>query len=225
MAYDWRPTATRAATTDPAVVAAHVPTGDMRVATAVEEFVEAADEGRARNRSGRRYMPSAVRDLRGILRLHVAAQLGDIPLRDVRPHHVQAMIDRLADDGLSVSRIRSVVSAVRALFNYAVDRGYLELSPAGGVHVPREEPRPRGPTQPTTATWTWRDDLGEAWHDAQERSAWRRPWRGADARPGRERRDDHEPIAFLPERILSFVLRGVVILFILLALASIAESF
>ena len=73
MAYDWRPTATRAATTDPAVVvlprrqskvaaAAHVRRADdILVAAAIEEFIAAAEGGWARNRSGRRYRPSADR--------------------------------------------------------------------------------------------------------------------------------------------------------------------
>jgi hypothetical protein len=39
---------------------------------------------------------------------------------------VQALIDWLAADGLSVSRIRSVLSAVRALYGYAIDQGHVD---------------------------------------------------------------------------------------------------
>src|SRR4051812_49577119 len=137
MAYDWRPTATRAATTDPAVVAlprhqsrvAAVPgvrrADDILVAAAIEEFITAAEGGWARNRSGRRYRPSALRDVRGILRHHVANELGKMPLRDLRRTHIQALIDRLAAEQLSESRIRSVVSAIRALYGYAMDQGWV----------------------------------------------------------------------------------------------------
>ena len=54
------------------------------------------------------YRPSALRDLSGILRYHVAPELGELPLRDVGRRHVQALVDRLAEEQLSESRIRSV---------------------------------------------------------------------------------------------------------------------
>ena len=142
MAYDWRPTGTRAATTTaPRVVVPprrsptrapplSGPPEEPRVATVIDEFIEAAQDGRVGTRSGRRYRPSALRDLRGILRYHVARDLGHMQLRDVRRRHVQALVDRLAGEGLSESRIRSVISAVRALYGYAIDQGYVELSPA-----------------------------------------------------------------------------------------------
>jgi hypothetical protein len=166
----------------------------------IDEFTRAAEDGHARNRSGRRYRPSALRDLTGILRHHVARSIGATPIDKVRRRHVQGLIDRLAQDGLSESRIRSVVSALRALFGYAIERGYLEVSPANGLVIPRgQEP-------------AWR------WSEAD-----------APAEPGEDRRppgppSDLRPLALLPERILSFVLRIAVVLFILIALASITES-
>jgi hypothetical protein len=229
MAYDWRPTATRAATTTAerpvarptraakgagARGAAAKGTG-IGVADAVEEFIAEAEDGRALNRSGRRYRPSALRDLRGILRHHVAADLGGMRLADVRRRDAQALVNRLAEDGLSVSRIQSVVSGLRALFGWAIDRGHVELSPATGLLIPRDEPEWKGDrnghppreNEPERAAspWRWREDFGAATRYDEE--------------------DDHKPIAFLPERILSFVLRIVVVLFIFAALASVAESF
>jgi Phage integrase, N-terminal SAM-like domain len=216
MAYDWRPTASRAATADPAVVAlprrqpavAAAPdvrrADDILVAEAVEDFIAAAEGGWARNRSGRRYRPSALRDIRGILRHHVVPELGGEPLRDVRPRHIQALLDRLAAEGLSESRIRSVVSAVRALYGYAIEQGQVELSAADALQIPQ-----RAAPAPTDAGSTWE---------------WTEP--GQDAPPPRPaaRRDEYEPIALLPERILSLVLRIVVVLFVLFALITIAGS-
>jgi hypothetical protein len=218
MAYDWRPTASRAATTDPAVVAlprrdpavAAAPdvrrADDILVAEAIEEFIAAAEGGWARNRSGRRYRPSALRDIRGILRHHVVPELGAMPLRDVRPRHIQALVDRLAAEELSQSRIRSVVSAVRALYSYAIQQGQVELSAADGLRIPQQGAP--GPSDAGSA-WEWTDNLREA------------PPR---SEPGRDRPDDYQPIALLPERILSLVLRIVVVLFILFALVTIAGS-
>jgi hypothetical protein len=225
MAYDWRPTATRAATTDPAVVvlprrqsnvaaAAHVRRADdILVAAAIEEFIGAAEGGWARNRSGRRYRPSALRDVRGILRHHVAHELGEMPLRDVRRTHIQALIDRLATEQLSESRIRSVVSAIRALYGYAIEQGHVELSPADGLVIRRQD----GPEHEEDQTaWEWTDRVDEPPREGPAvRSRPPRPDRG---------RDDYQPIALLPERILSLVLRIVVVVFILFALVTIAGS-
>jgi hypothetical protein len=204
MAYDWRPTATRTATTTPGVVAvmappAEAPSGEIGVTALVEEFIGEAEAGRALNRSGRRYRPSALRDLSGILRYHVVRDLGDLRVEDVRRRHVQALVDRLAADGLSVSRIRSVLSATRALFGYAVEHGHLEYSPADGVAIPRDD-------EGFDETWSWTEEVPRS-----------RP------QPPRVE-DDREPIALLPERILSLVLRAVVAVFILIALISLAGS-
>ena len=216
MAYDWRPTAARAATTDPAVVAlpwrqqnvAAAPdvrrADDILVAEAVEDFIAAAEGGWARNRSGRRYRPSALRDIRGILRHHVVPELGEKPLRDVRPRHIQALLDRLAAEGLSESRIRSVVSAVRALYGYAIEQGQVELSASDQLQIPQQAAP--APTDSGSA-WEWTDPVQDA----------------PPPRPA-ARRDEYEPIALLPERILSLVLRIVVVLFVLFALVTIAGS-
>ena len=225
MAYDWRPTATRAATTDPAVVAlprrqsavaaaAHVRrVDDILAGAAIEEFIEAAEGGWARNRSGRRYRPSALRDVRGILRHHVAQELGEMPLRDVRRGHIQALIDRLAAEGLSESRIRSVISAIRALYGYAIEQGHVEFSPADGLLIRRQDGP--GPEEDDSA-WEWTDRAAET---PREEPA----LQGRAPRPDRGR-DDYQPIALLPERILSLVLRIVVVVFILFALVTIAGS-
>src|SRR4051812_37636689 len=216
MAYDWRPTATRAATTDPAVVvlprrqskvaaAAHARRADdILVAAAIEEFIAAAEGGWARNRSGRRYRPSALRDVRGILRHHVAHELGEMPLRDVRRSHIQALIDRLAAEQLSESRIRSVVSAIRALYGYAIEQGQVELSATDQLQIPQR-------AAPALT------DSGSAWE-------WTEPVQDAPPQRPAARRDEYEPITLLPERILSLVLRIVVVLFVLFALVTIAGS-
>jgi hypothetical protein len=226
MAYDWRPTPTRAATTDPAVVALPRRQSQLKVAAAadarnaddilvdaaIEEFITAAEGGWARNRSGRRYRPSALRDVRGILRHHVAHELGDMPLRDVRRTHIQALLDRLAAEQLSESRIRSVVSAVRALYGYAIEHGHVEFSPADGLVIRRQD----GPEfVEDESAWESTDRVEAPREGAAARGRAPRPDRGDD---------EYQPIALLPERILSLVLRIVVVVFVLFALVTIAGS-
>src|SRR4051812_15210063 len=208
MTYDWKPSATRSATTNPGLAAVrHARTAaadqprDILVAAAIEEFIEAAEDGRVRNRSGRPYMPNALRDLRGALRHQVARDLGDLGLRAVRRRHVQAMVDRLEADRLSESRIRSIVSALRALYGYAVEQGYVDFSPADGVLIAR-------------------DHLESDAHQREQESHEAVP----EARPSERYGGDYQPVALLPERILSLALRIAVVLFILFVLVTLAES-
>jgi Phage integrase, N-terminal SAM-like domain len=161
------------------------------MAAAIEQFIEAAEQGRAVNRSGRRYRPSALRDVTGILRLHVGPALGERAVKEVRRPDIQALVDRLGREGLSESRIRSVISALRALYSHAIDQGYIEFNPADGLTMPSGE-----------------DARAE---DDQNGS-------GGD-RPG----GDYEPIAVLPERLLSLALRGAIVVFAVVAVVSLVQ--
>src|SRR6185436_18405230 len=162
MVYDWRPSGHRSVTSDlgvavrpdqvtgaPREPARPQPSAsrpdDATVAAVVDTFLASATAGRTLNRSGRPYMPSALRDLRGILESHVVPQLGAMHLHEVRRHDVQALVDRLGADGLSESRIRSVVSAVHALYGYAIERELAPSNPAEALVMPRVEERVSGP--------------------------------------------------------------------------------
>ena len=187
MDYDLRPTASRSATTGGHAVVAQAPAPGVTVAAAIEEFIEAAEEGRALNRSGRRYRPSALRDLTGILRVHVAPALGDRVVTEVRRADIQALVDSLAQQRLSESRIRSVISALRALYGHAIDQHYAEYNPADTLTMPsvpeedEESPRPLA------------DDA------------------------------DYQPVAVLPERLLSFALRASLVVFVVVAIISLVQ--
>ena len=233
MAYDWRPSANRSATTDPNLVVpgAGARGEDISMAAAIEQFIEAAENGQAVNRSGRTYRPSALRDLAGILRYHVAPELGDTPLRAVGRRHVQDLVDRLAEEELSESRIRSVISALRGLYGYAIEHGYAEFNPADGLVMPRrdgasasEDPPDEENRRPNLV-----DRLDEAW---AERPRWEDRPRRDDPPPRREDsrkvsegpdRGDYKPIAVLPERLLSFALRLAFVLLIVVAIISLLQ--
>ena len=183
------------------------------VAAAVGDFVRAAEEGSALNRSGRPYRPSALRDLSGILRYHVVPELGHVALRDVRRQEVQALVDRLARQGLSESRIRSVISALRALYGYAIQNGQAEFNPADTLEM-RAVPPPAEPPE---------------WEEPPPRP--RERWRPEDVpreprhEPRRRDRDrtDYQPMGVLPERILSLALKVALVVFVLIALVSLLQ--
>src|SRR3954452_22655345 len=104
-----------------------------------EKFTAAGEAGTARNRTGRRYRPSAVRDIAGCLRNHVVPDLGDLRLRDVQENDLQRLVDDLAAGDLSLSRIRSVVSAIRSLYAYAIEKALVEVSAADTLEIARSE--------------------------------------------------------------------------------------
>jgi hypothetical protein len=220
--YDWTPTAARSATSDFNLAAANCPEG-ITVAAAVDRFLEAAEAGQVVNRSGRPYMPSALRDVRGILEYHVVPELGTAPLRDVRRADVQRLVDGLGAEHLSESRIRSVVSALRALYGYAIDQGLAEFNPADGLVMPQGDELVR-----SRADELWGE--APAWEDRPPRRDASPPRRDAtppvrEARPARQGdREAYEPIAQLPERILSFALKAVFVLFALVAIVALLES-
>jgi hypothetical protein len=157
---------------------------------AIEEFIAAAEHGETVNRSGRRYRPSALRDVTGILRLHVAPALGERDITEVRRADIQLLVEGLARGGLSESRIRSVISALRALYGHAIDRGYVEYNPADGLTMPDLQAMPPPEERPG----------GHAPSD-----------------------DDYEPIAMLPERLISLALRGAIVVFVVIAVISLVQ--
>jgi hypothetical protein len=160
------------------------------MAAAIEDFIDAAEQGRAVNRSGRRYRPSALRDLTGILRFHVAPALGEPPLPEIRRGDIQAFVDRLGAERLSESRIRSVISALRALYAYAIERRYVEFNPADGLTMPSGEDEDEDESEPPGP-----------------------PQEGGD----------YEPIAVLPERLLSLALRAALVVFAVVAIISLVQ--
>jgi integrase len=114
----------------------------VRVRDARARFIEAAREGRALNKHGRRYQRSAWEDLDECLGKHVLPSLGSRRLSDVRRADVQRLVDDLAPK-LSGSRVRSVVNAVRSLYRWAQERELVAHDPAALVRLPAMNATPR----------------------------------------------------------------------------------
>jgi integrase len=107
-----------------------------------DKYVEAARSGVALNKWGRRYRERAVEDLESALR-HVPDRLARRRLGDVRRADVQKLVDDLSANGLSGSRIRSIVNAIRSLYRWAQDREMTSRDPAALVRLPAMDATPR----------------------------------------------------------------------------------
>jgi hypothetical protein len=113
------------------------------------------------------------------------------------------------------------VSALRALYAYAIDQRQVEFNPADGLVMPRVHEPVR------TRSAGLRDDAPER----EDPPQWTRPRDAGRARrdAGRARREPREPSAFepiarVPERILSVALKAVFVLFALVAVITLLES-
>jgi hypothetical protein len=93
------------------------------------------------------------RELRSALS-HIDAELGTMPIRHIGPRTIRAMLDDLADAGLSPRREAAVIDALHGVFAYAAARGLIDHDPTPPrVTRPGEAPRSR-PRPVTTATPT-----------------------------------------------------------------------
>jgi integrase len=90
--------------------------GRHTLAEAASLWVEMAQEGQIRNRSGRRYKPSALRTIEGDLRLHLVPSLGARAMVGVARADLQRLVGSWLAGGLSPSKIRSIVNAARVLW-------------------------------------------------------------------------------------------------------------
>jgi hypothetical protein len=121
-----------------------VPAGPT-VHETIDEFLEAVDEGSARDRYGRPFTRETARDLRWYLPGHVGEALGTMSLDDVRRRDVEALAYELAASGLSHRRVRALAKSVRALFDYADERGLVRTNPAERVALPEEDEQELAP--------------------------------------------------------------------------------
>jgi len=105
----------------------------------IERFLEAVDEGFARDRYTRPFTRDEARALHWYLGGHVGEALGARSLRDVRRQEVEALIYGLAADGVPRRRLRSLAKSVRTLYDHAAELGLARHNPAERVAIPDED--------------------------------------------------------------------------------------
>lgn len=115
---------------------------DLRVAQAIEQFIEAARIGKVLSKRGRRYKKRSLEDLESALTVHAKPVLGARRLSDVRRGDVQVLVDDLTLR-LSGSRVRTVVNALRSMYRWAQDRDLVSHDPAQRVRLPAMDAQAR----------------------------------------------------------------------------------
>lgn len=125
----WR-SATMAPTPTPTPASASVPpppgpardAGPMRVDDLIDEFLEDVADGHVLDDRGRPLGADALQRLRWALGGHVSAELGALPVAQLRASHARELADRLARGGQPPERVRPVVVALVGLLRYAAER-------------------------------------------------------------------------------------------------------
>jgi len=87
------------------------------------------------NRSDEPYKPSALRGYEADLSNYVLDDLGSHKLAEIRRGDMQRLVDRLRGKGLSASKVKNIVVAVRVVFRYAVEREYCDANPTTGLRL------------------------------------------------------------------------------------------
>lgn len=151
-----------------------IATGELGVGEALSlreaaaRFLADAEAGVALNRSGEPYKPSAVADYRERLERLVLPRLGGARLRSLRRRDLQTLVDRLTREGRSSSDVRAAVTALRALWRYAAQRGFLEgHNPTRELSLPAPPRRRERVLTPAEAA-----RLLAAIRDPRDRAAW-----------------------------------------------------
>lgn len=88
----------------------------LSLAEAGSLWVEMAQKGQIRNRSGRRYKPSTLRTIEADLRLHLVPSLSAKVMVGVTRADLQRLVGGWLAKGSSPSKIRSIVNATRVLW-------------------------------------------------------------------------------------------------------------
>lgn len=81
--------------------------------------------------------PKTLQDYESLLRSRVLPELGKRQVGSIRPADLKRWVAGMAADGLSPARIRHAYRLAAAILRSAVDDGYIAVSPARGMKLPR----------------------------------------------------------------------------------------
>jgi integrase len=104
------------------------------VKEAVEAFLASCEE-RVRANTRAQY--------RSLLRTHVVPRRGELPIGKVGRDDIERLYARLDDAGVSVSTRQAIHIALRQVFRFAIDRGWVEVDPMDKVKRPGGSRRAR----------------------------------------------------------------------------------
>jgi integrase len=88
------------------------------------------------NRSGEPFKPSALRGYEADLNRYVLKELGTSRLSDIRRGEVQRLVDKWTGEGLSGSKVRNIVTSLKTILRWAIDREIVATNPTLNLRLP-----------------------------------------------------------------------------------------
>lgn len=105
-----------------------------------EAWLEGAERGQIRNRSGNAYKPSTLRGYRCALEERVLPVIGSRRLSSITTSDLQTLVDRWHFDGHAASTIRNWIKPLQAIYRRARSREGLPLNPTHDLELPAANP-------------------------------------------------------------------------------------
>ena len=104
-----------------------------------DAWIEGAEAGTVRTRSGHEFKPSALRGYRAAMTNRILPALSEAKLADIQPADVQDLADKCLGEGLDPSTVRNQLMPLRAIFRRAVQRHDLTINPTSNLELPAVE--------------------------------------------------------------------------------------
>lgn len=124
----------------------------LTVREAADQWAKDAADGIVRTRSRDPYKPGAIRSYQQSLRLRVLDRVmdlrgkgertprmmkfGDAPVVDVRPVHIQALVDEMEREGHAPPTVVGAITALRVVLKRVMHQEHIDVSPVVGVELP-----------------------------------------------------------------------------------------
>lgn len=109
---------------------------------ATASLVKGVRSGVVLNKHGRPYRAKAIVNLESSLR-RIPDDLQSRRLAGITRGDIQRMVDQFHQEGLSSSRIRSIVNSTRTLYRWAKERDFATTDPAAEIRLPANDSKSR----------------------------------------------------------------------------------
>lgn len=83
--------------------------------------------------------PLTYSSYQGIIRNHIAPQIGAMELQAVRGMHVQKLYNTMTENGASGKTVKNVSAVLHKAFTIAIKQGIIQLNPCEGAELPKVE--------------------------------------------------------------------------------------
>jgi integrase len=108
---------------------------------AATAWLDGAERGEVRNRSGDPYKPSTLRGYRQALEERILPLIGGEKLSAITTYDLQLLVDRWQGEGIAASTLRNSIKPLQAVYRRAKSRGGLPVNPTHDLELPAPRPR------------------------------------------------------------------------------------